>query len=175
MPGISCRNLTEGPPCTTYPTPPLALLTTPQRYGDSNCSSCPDLRKASEMGQTKFHWLKTGNSQTQKEEHELKTYFIPYWNERIAFGFRLCLEWTQCHSSLYPDPMGGEWDPQKCGQSREYRGDLHFCSHSWPKRNPPGALWTQKPSSLGQDPSRFRLHPELKACHQEQWHTWQQR
>lgn len=38
---------------------------------------------------------------------------------------------------------GRDLDSQKCRQSWELRGDIHFCSHSWPKRNLPSALWIQ--------------------------------
>lgn len=49
---------------------------------------------------------------------------------------------------------GRDLDSQKCRQSWELRGDIHFCSHSWPKRNLPSALWIQEPkNSQGQEPS----------------------
>lgn len=47
--------------------------------------------------------------------------------------------WTNSKALCTQIDREKELHSQNCGKSWELRGDLHFCSHSWPKRNLPSA------------------------------------
>ena len=63
-----------------------------------------------------------------------------------------------CHRAPYPNIVGRQVVSQECRHTCGHREDHHF-SNSWPKKDFPRAIRTQRPKkSWGQDPSGFHLH-----------------
>ena len=75
-------------------------------------------------------------------------------------GFPLCPELILCHSTTYANTARRGPVSPECQHPNEHRYDHHFCSNSWPKRDPLRAIRIQEPRiSRGQYPSGYCLHP----------------